>query len=328
MKSRKITTIYIFIACIAVGLAFITAILVGKYPITPAALLAGDTMAVRVFLNLRLPRALIALFGGFGLGIAGFVYQTVFRNPLASPDIAGVSSGACVGAAFGILFLSSSMFSITISAFVGGLIAMSFALFLSFLAPRQNGASIVLAGIAVHSLAQAMLMILKLMADPEKQLASIEYWIMGSLSGTTLDKIPISIVLIIVGVFLIFLLHRQILLLSVDEAEARMLGSSVRLLQSITLIIATFIVAAVISVSGLISFIGLLAPHTARLLTKHNRISCMFLSGLVGSLLLLCSDILAKSIASAELPVSIFTSLIGAPFFIYLMISRKRGVTD
>lgn len=326
MKSKNTTFIYICIALIAVFTVFITALLIGKFPITPASLLAGDTMAVRVFLNLRLPRCLMALFGGFGLGVSGFVYQTVFRNPLASPDIAGVSSGACVGAAFGILFISSTMFSVTICAFVGGLSAMALTLALSMLASGQNKTSIVLSGIAIHSLAQTVLMMLKLMADPEKQLASIEYWIMGSFSSTTLEKIPMSIFLICIGSLLLFLLHRQLMLLSVEDAEAKMLGISVGRLQILVLITATFIVAAVISVSGLISFVGLLAPHIARLLLNHNRPSAMMLSGLVGSILLLLSDIFAKSIASTELPISIFTSFIGAPFFIYLIVSRKRGV--
>lgn len=324
MKNNKTTFIYIAIAGFAALIALITAILIGKYPITPAALLAGDQMAINVFYTLRLPRAMMALFGGFGLGIAGFVYQTIFRNPLASPDIAGVSSGASVGAAFGILFLSSAAFPVTVSAFIGGILAILFALLLSSLGTKNNGTSIVLAGIVVHSLAQTFLMLLKLMADPEKELASIEYWIMGSLSGVTSKKILLPILLIIVGFILIVLLYRQTLMLSVDEAEARMLGISVTKMRIIVLLIATLIVAAVISVTGLVSFIGLLAPHIARLLTGHNQRSTLILSGWIGSLLMLIADTFAKGITSTELPVSIFTSLIGAPFLVYLIISKRR----
>jgi iron complex transport system permease protein len=122
----------------------------------------------------------MALIGGFGLGAAGFVYQTVFRNPLASPDIIGVSSGASVGAAFAILFVSSGALSTTVCAFAGGLAAVFLSLGLAAAAPGRSKMSLVLAGIAVHALAQTLLMLLKLTADPEKELASIEYWIMGS----------------------------------------------------------------------------------------------------------------------------------------------------
>ena len=275
-------------------------------------------MAVRTFTILRLPRALMGLVGGFGLGVAGFVYQTVFRNPLASPDIIGVSSGASAGAAFAILFTSAASPSTTVFAFVGGLLAVC-------LSPVKEHSSIVLAGIAVHALAQTFLMVLKLMADPEKQLASIEYWIMGSLAGVTASKIPFPVVIILFSSAVIFLLHRHILALSVQEDEARMLGVSVQKTRFFVLFLATLTVAAAVSVTGLISFIGLLAPHTARLLTGHNRRSSCLLSGIIGSVLLLTADVLAKSLTAVELPVSIFTSLLGAPFLIYLILSERRS---
>ena len=272
-------------------IAFVSALSTGKYPITLSGLAAGDPMALRTFTVLRLPRAVMGLIGGFGLGIAGFVYQTVFRNPLASPDIIGVSSGASAGAAFAILFVSAAAPSTTLFAFFGALLAVCLSLGLTALSPVRDHSSIVLAGIAVHALAQTVLMLLKLMADPEK---------------------------------LLFLPPRHLLALSVREDEARMLGVSVRKTRFFVLFLATLTVAAAVSVTGLISFVGLLAPHTARLLTGHNRKSACFLSGLIGSFLLLAADILAKSLAAVELPVSIFTSLLGAPFLIYLILSERR----
>ena len=184
-------------------IAFVSALTTGKYPISLADLCAGEPMAVRTF----------TILGGFGLGVAGFVYQTVFRNPLASPDIIGVSSGASAGAAFAILFTSAASPSTTVFAFVGGLLAVCLSLGLTALSPVKEHSSIVLAGIAVHSLAQTFLMVLKLMADPEKQLASIEYWIMGSLAGVTASKIPFPVVIILFSSAVIFLLHRHILAL-------------------------------------------------------------------------------------------------------------------
>lgn len=323
-KNLKNTALLAGISSLLVCASFLTAILIGKYPISPAALLAGDRMAIRTFWILRFPRALMALFGGFGLGVAGFVYQTIFGNPLASPDIIGVSSGASAGAAFAILFLSSSMAATTVCAFVGGLLAVCVSIGLSALAPGKSRSSIVLAGIAVHALAQTILMFLKLTADPEKELASIEYWIMGSLGGVTLSKIPFSIITVCLCCAVIFSLHRHLLMLSVREEEARMLGISVGTMRMVLLFLATFSVAAIVSVTGLISFVGLLAPHTARMLCGHNRRSCCFLSGTIGSFLLLTADTLAKGITATELPVSIFTSLLGAPFLIYLILAKRE----
>ena len=301
----------------------VASLFVGKYPLSMEKLLAGDDMQWRVFLTLRLSRTVVGMICGFALGVAGFVYQTVFRNPLASPDIIGVSSGASAGAAAGILFLSGSI-AVTISAFAGALLAVVFALSLSALDRSGGNSTIVLAGIAVHALAQTALMGLKLTADPERELASIEYWIMGSLNGISGYSIGGNLTLCLACMAVLFLLHRQVLLLSSEEGEARMLGVNVSLLRLAVLLVATFAVASVVSLSGLISFVGLLAPHGARLLTRHNRIGTMFLSGLLGGALLCGADILARSVAAAELPVSIFTSVLGAPFLIFLIVRGRK----
>ena len=297
---------------------------VGKYPLSVEKLLAGDQMQLRVFLTLRLSRTLVGLAGGFALGVSGFVYQTVFRNPLASPDIIGVSSGASAGAA-GILFLSGAA-AVTAAAFAGAVAAVLIALALASLDRSGKNSTIVLAGIAVHSLAQTALMCLKLTADPERELASIEYWIMGSLNGVSSYAIGGNLTLAVVCLAALFLLHRQIILLSAEEGEARTLGVNVATLRLIVLLIATLTVADVVSLTGLISFAGLLAPHGARLLTKDNRIGTMMLSGILGAVILLAADILARSAAAAELPVSIFTSLIGAPFLISLIMRGRKSL--
>ena len=298
-------------------------LLVGKYPLSLEKLLAGDAMQWRVFLSLRLSRTVVGAIGGFALGAAGFVYQTVFRNPLASPDIIGVSSGASAGAAAGILFLSGTA-AVTLSAFAGALLAVVFALALSGLDRSGRNSTIVLAGIAVHALAQTALMALKLTADPERELASIEYWIMGSLNGISAYSIAGNLILCVICMAVLFLLHRQVILLSAEEGEARMLGVNVGRLRLAVLLIATLAVSSVVSLTGLISFVGLLAPHGARLLTRHNRISTMFLSGLLGGILLCGADILARSAAATELPVSIFTSILGAPFLIFLIVRGRK----
>lgn len=299
-------------------------VITGQYPLTLKGLLSGDTMSIMVFKRLRLPRALMGVIGGFGLSISGFIYQLIFKNPLASPDIVGVSSGASAGAALAIVVVSASAPVISVSAFIGAVTALIITLLTAYLVPGRNSYTIVLAGIAIHSVAQTILMFLKLTADPEKQLASIEYWIMGSLNGISRDSLAIPFLTTLTGFIVIALLYRQVLILSTSEEEAVSLGVNVAILRFIILMLATLIVSSIICVTGLISFIGLIAPHIARLLTKRNDIFTYITSGFTGAILLTLADILARSVSSSELPVSIFTSLLGAPLLIILLIRANK----
>lgn len=303
-------------------------VITGQYPLTLKGLLSGDTMSIMVFKRLRLPRALMGVIGGFGLSISGYIYQLIFKNPLASPDIVGVSSGASAGAALAIVAVSASVPVISISAFIGAVTALIITLLTAYLVPGRNSYTIVLAGIAIHSVAQTILMFLKLAADPEKQLASIEYWIMGSLNGISRDSLAIPFLTTLTGFIVIALLYRQVLILSTSEEEAVSLGVNVTILRFIILMLATLVVSSIICVMGLISFIGLIAPHIARLLTKRNDIFTYITSGFTGAILLTLADILARSVSTSELPVSIFTSLLGAPLLIILLIraNKKEGL--
>lgn len=323
LRRPGIKTLCLFCTALLVLVGAVS-LFVGKYPLNLRALIAGEGIQRQVFWSLRLSRTMVAVVGGFALGAAGFAFQTVFRNPLASPDIIGVSSGASAGAAAGILLFSGTA-AVTISAFTGALLAVGLSLLLSALDRSGKNTSVVLAGIAVHALAQMILMCLKLAADPERELAAIEYWIMGSLNGVTLDASAGNMILCMACILLMLMLHRQIILLSAAEDEARMLGAAVGRLRLTVLTIATLAVSAVVSLTGLVGFVGLLAPHTARILTKSNRAGTMLLSGLLGGVLLCGADILARSAAAVELPVSIFTSLLGAPLLVFLAAGRRNA---
>lgn len=321
-KQHKKNILFFILGSVLLCALFLLSLFVGKYPFTIEGLLSGDERQWLVFKMLRLSRAVVGVAGGFALGIAGFVYQTLFRNPLASPDIIGVSSGASAGAAFGILFFSGAA-TVTVCAFGGAFLAVVITLLLAAIDRNGRKSTVVLAGIAVHSLAQTVLMCLKLIADPEKELASIEYWIMGSLNSINSHSIGLNLVLIAISMIALLLLHRKTIILSSDEGEARMLGLNVSITRFIVLIVATIAVASVVSMTGLISFIGLVAPHIAKKLTKSSGISTMLLCGLTGACLLEAADIFARSAATTELPVSIFTSLIGVPFLIFIIFSGR-----
>lgn len=312
-RSRFVVALCLLAAC------FVLSLCVGRFPIQLSDLLQGDDMAVRVFWTLRLPRSAMAALAGFALAVAGGVYQMVFQNPLAAPDIIGVSSGASAGAAAGILLAGGGTLATGLCAFGGGLLAVGLALLLAGHARRGQMAAFVLSGIAVNAVAQAVLMLMKLLADPTRELAAIEYWTMGSLSGVTAAKLPFPALAAGAALVGIVLLYRQILLLGLEGDEARMLGVNLTAMRRLVLALATLAVAAIVSVTGLISFIGLMGPHIARLITKNNRLSTLLLGGVIGAVLLLLADCLARTLGSGEIPVSAFTSLLGAPFLVFLV---------
>lgn len=321
------TTLLILLAA-----AFLLSIGLGKYPISfrdILNILLGnpiDDMTQNVFLTLRLPRTIMVVLAGFGLSVAGSVYQTIFKNPLASPDIVGVSSGASMGAAFAIVFLGSGTVVIALSAFAGGLLVLFFLLGLVGLANNKSIATYVLSGIVINALSQAFIMTLKFFADPERQLASIEFWTMGSFGNVTSDKLLIILPVFLIGMTGLFLLRWQTTLLSLNDDESKMLGVRVQYVRFGVLLCATLVVTSVICVTGLITFIGLISPHISRIIMKKNNFNTTIISGLIGALILLAADCLARTISSSEVPISIITSLIGAPFLAYFMSRRGNKI--
>lgn len=331
MKSNRKQTVVIFGVILSLtAMVFYVSLLVGKYPITPremADIFRGremDEMAAKVFFTLRFPRTIMAFLAGAGLSVAGAIYQNIFHNPLASPDLIGVSSGANAGAAFAIVCLHGGAGLAAGSAFAGGLLAVSLAVFLAGAAKRRSAADFVLAGVAVKALSDAFIMTMKYMADPERQLASIDYWSMGSFAGMTSDKLMVAGPLVLFAFMGLILLRWRINLLTLSDDEAQMLGVSVHINRIIVLGLTTLMVAASISVTGSISFIGLIAPHIARMVFGKSDFTTAAASGIIGGFIILVSDIGARSFSASEIPVSIFTSLIGVPILLWLL-SRKEA---
>ena len=323
-KSNRNRIIFLVAAIILVA-AFVISIGVGKYPISISDMVdillnrPVDSLTRDVFYTLRLSRTIMALIAGIGLSVSGSVYQTIFKNPLATPDIIGVSSGANLGAAIAISFLAGGTTTIAISAFLGGLIAVFMALFLTRISKNKGISTFVLAGIVIGSLSQGLIMMIKFFADPERQLAAIEFWSMGSFASITSDKLISILPFFMVGIIGLILLRSQINILSLSDEEGRSLGVRVGVVRVGVMICATLVVASIVSVTGLITFIGLVAPHLARMIIKKNDTGTMILSGLIGASLLLIADTLARSLGSSEIPISILTTFIGAPFLAYLM---------
>lgn len=328
---RKNTILYFTIISLLTA-GILTSIGLGKYPISVEEIIniflgrPVEQLTRDVFLTLRLPRTIMVVLAGFGLSVAGSVYQTIFKNPLASPDIIGVSSGASMGAAFAIIFLGGGTVAIALSAFTGGLIVLLFLLGLVSIANNKSIATYVLSGIVINALSQAFIMTLKFFADPERQLASIEFWTMGSFGNITIEKLLIILPVFLIGLIGLFIFRWQITLLSLNDDESKMLGVRVQYMRLGVLLCATLVVASVICMTGLITFIGLIAPHIGRIILKKNNFNTAVFSGLTGATILLAADCFARSISGSEVPISIMTSLIGAPFLAYFMSRRGKRI--
>lgn len=331
---NRLTPILFAVITAAVITAAVVSVCVGKYTITTAdiqAILKGEQvqeMTRKVFTTLRLPRTVMALIAGVGLGIAGSVYQIIFKNPLASPDIIGIAGGANLGAAVAIVSVSTSgMIAIAAGAFWGGLIAVVCVMLLVKATRSRSTSTYVLAGIVINTISKAAIMALKYFADPENELAAMEYWEMGTFGNTTLSKLLSIRPMFLIGLAGILLLRRQIELMSLSDNECRALGVRLRPVRAAVLALSTLMVGSIISVTGLISFAGLIAPHTARLMLRRNDSTTIIMSGLVGAFVVLTADILARVLYSAELPISILTTVIGVPILIYFLCARGKDVS-
>ena len=304
---------------------------VGSYPLSTGQILdilsgglAGTTPA-HVLWNLRLPRVGMGLLAGWALGMAGGVYQTVFRNPLASPDLTGVASGASFGAAWAIVLGAGTSLQIMGGAFIMGSLSLLLVLALVRWAGMERTGAYILAGVIVSSAADAGLMVLKTIADPEGELAAIEFWTMGSLSAMTGDKLRGAASAILIPLALLLLFRRQALTLSHGEEGARALGLEPRRWRGLLLGLTTLMVAAVASVAGVIAFLGLIAPHIAFLLLGRRGGPYLPLCALMGGAILLAADLLARGFSQGtELPLSIWTVLFGAPVLTALLLRGRE----
>lgn len=286
---------------------------------------AADTSAnVRtVVMNIRLPRILMACAVGASLAAAGASYQSVFRNPMAAPDILGASSGACFGAALAIL-LNLPKTGVTTFAFVSSLITIAFVYIVSTVARGNRVLTIILSGVMVSSLFSAGTSYIKLVADPNDQLPAITYWMMGSLSGVRRSDIAFAFIPMALGFLPLVLLRWRINYLTMPEDEARAMGVRTDLLRFCAITSATLLTAASVSVSGMIGWIGLVVPHLSRKLAGNDLRNLLPVSAVFGALFLLLTDNISRNLFTTEIPIGILTAFIGAPFFIYLMTRRDN----
>ncbi|MDO4754222.1 MAG: iron ABC transporter permease [Bacillota bacterium] len=276
-----------------------------------------------VVISIRLSRIILALIIGMGLSVSGVAYQSLFSNPLTTPDILGVASGAAFGAALGILN-DMSPWMIQLVAVLFGVLAVGISVLLSFMKGKQSPIMLVLSGIVVTSVFSALLSSVKFVADPQSKLPEITFWLMGSMSGASFKNIMFYAPAIVICSGIIYALRWKLNILALNEDEAISLGIDLKWLKGIIIVCGTVITASSVALCGMIGWVGLLIPHISRMLLGVNTKMLVPASMSLGAVFMVLVDTLARTISSSEIPIGILSSLFGAPIFI-LILRRTKG---
>jgi iron complex transport system permease protein len=309
---------------------------VGRLDVAPGEVLrivAGQVLPIArswpasveiIVIQIRLPRALIAMAVGAGLSISGAAFQGMFKNPLVSPDVLGVSAASGFGAALAILLTRSSL-ELQLLAFGFGLLGVAITYMLARMYQTTPVLMLVLSGVVVGAFFSALLSGAKFVADPENKLPAITYWLLGSFNGVTLRTVMIVLPAIASGTVGLLLVRWKLNLLSMGDEEARALGVATERVKAVIIVCSTLITAVAVSTSGVIGWVGLVMPHVARRLVgpDHRRLLPAALS--VGASYVLVIDGVARTAAAVEIPIGILTAIVGAPYFAYLL-RRTSGM--
>jgi iron complex transport system permease protein len=313
--------ISLFIGRYSVAPADVARILLNNWP-------SGDarwpTAAQTIVLQIRLPRALLALLVGGGLSMSGVAYQGMFRNPLVSPDILGVSAASGFGAALALL-LARSEVELQLMAFAFGIIGVSLTYLLARAYRSTPMLMLVLSGVVVAAFFGALLSGAKYIADPDSKLPAITYWLLGSLNGASLQTLKVAAPPILLGGIGLMLARWRLNLLAMGEDDARALGIRTEWLTAALVVFTTLITAASVSVCGIVGWVGLVVPHVARIWVGPDHRVLMPAACGIGATYLLLIDDVARTASVSEIPLGILTALIGAPFFAYLL-RKTRAV--
>ncbi|MCL2116026.1 MAG: iron ABC transporter permease [Methanobrevibacter sp.] len=314
---------------------FFLSFLLGRFPISPLEVILTLLSPINsnftvspaissIVFNIRLPRIIAAMLVGASLAIAGAAFQGIFKNPLVSSDILGVSAGSGFGACLAIL-LAAGNWMIQIFAFLFGLISVLITYLISKTYKTGGILVLVLSGVAISAFFNALISGAKFIADPYDKLPQITYWLMGSLSSINLDKLLVIIIPIFSGIFVLLLLRWRLNVLAMGDEEAQSLGVNPQKFRAILIIACTLLTAAAVSVSGIIGWVGLLIPHICRMIVgpDHKKLLPACLS--IGASFLLLIDNVSRTAIAIEVPIGILTAIIGVPVFLYLL---RRGYSQ
>ena len=329
-STRKNTAAVLLLLIVFPLAAVIVSLFVGRYPLSPTVVLSAlfrpsavPHAAVVTVRQLRLPRALAAAFVGASLSASGAAFQSVFRNPLVNSGILGVSSGAGFGACLAIVFFGGGVFTYSLS-FVFAVVAVLLSYFAGRIAKSQTVIMLILGGTIVSAFFSALVSLLKYIADPYSQLPAITFWLMGSFASVGVPHLT-ALLPMSCGMALILLCRRRIDVLSMGEREAASLGLDVRLYTLLVIGGATLCTASAVCISGTIGWVGLVIPHIGRMLVGSENTKLIPASISLGAGFLVIIDLISRSLTASEIPIGILCALIGTPFFVYLLKTRKGG---
>ncbi len=276
-----------------------------------------------VVMDLRFPRTLAAMLVGAALALSGGTYQSIFKNPMCSPDLLGVSSGACVGAAIAILADGGSPL-VQGCAFVGGIIAVALTVSIPKLLRNDSTTILILTGVVVGGLMNSIMSMLKYVADTDTKLAEITYWTMGSFATVTIPQLLPVLPSILIPMGIILLMRYRLNVLSLGDHEARSLGVNLQRTRGIFILCSTLISASCVCLAGTIGWVGLIIPHTSRMLVGSDNQRMLPVSMLFGAAFMLVIDIFCRTVSASELRIGILTGLLGTPFFIFILYEQNR----
>lgn len=314
---------------------FFASFLMGRYPVSPIdviktilspifpQLTVSQTVSTIVW-QIRLPRILAAILVGASLSMAGAAFQGIFKNPLVSSDLLGVSNGAGFGAALAIL-LSGSSVIIQLFAFLFGIISVSITYLISKAYKAGGLLVLVLSGVAISAFFNSLISGIKFIADPDEKLPEIVYWLMGSLASVTMDQIIMILIPLFIGFIILYLLRWQMNILAMGDEEAKSLGLNPSRIRLIIIVGCTLLTSAAVSISGIIGWIGMIIPHMARMIVGPNNKTLLLASLSLGASFLLLIDNISRVVISIEIPIGILTAIIGVPIFLYLL---RRGYSE
>lgn len=333
--SKYKKTILIVILFIMPALFFIASLCIGRYSVSVEDVMksiltaAGgrpfdgiDYKTYTVVTAIRMPRALLGILVGASLAVSGVAFQSVFRNPLVSSGMLGVSSGAGFGAALSIILFGNAFFSSPF-AFAFAILAVLF----SYLVGRVSGGAptitLVLGGTIIQSLFSSLVSLLKFVADTDSQLSAITFWLMGSLASTKNSDILLSGIPMILGIAGLFFMRWRLNVLSMGDREARTLGIDVGINKAVVIGFATLATAGAVCVSGVVGWVGLIVPHIGRMLIGSDNKWLVPFSISFGACFILLVDTICRTLTGTEIPLGIVTALVGSPIFIYLLKKTK-----
>lgn len=337
-EKNKRFNMVMLICLVLFGTFSVSAMLLGQYSIRVSDFFAIISSKVNgtvdeslktasyVIFQVRIPRVILAAMVGAGLSISGSALQGTFQNPLVSPDILGVCSGAGFGAALGILFTGGLGLITPILSLTFGLVSILLVFFLANVKQQSETLSVVLGGIIVSSIFSALIALIKYVADSSETLPAITFWQMGSFANASYHDILVAFLPIVSGIIGLYLLRWKINLLSLGDEDCFTLGVNPDTTRWLVVLFATLTTAGCVTVSGVIGWIGLVIPHICRKLVGVNHSHLLPASCLTGAIFMILVDTVARKLTAAEIPIGILTALIGAPFFaIIYNRDRKEG---